>query len=991
MIKDELSGALEFSHVNEAYVSQPATCAIQISLVSLLSSWNIRPTAVVGHSSGEIAAAFAAGALSLDACMSLAYHRGRLAVELKKRFPDRSGGMLAIGASSRHVGELIKRVTRGTVTIACFNGPSLITASGDEDAIHDLQKLAEAENLFVRKLRVDVAYHSHHMLDIEHDYMEAVGELTTTNTTEVLFCSSLTGDSIDTHRLDAKYWAQNMTSPVRFVQAIEKMCVLGSEGVDTLVEIGPHSALEAPTRDILKATPGLTKQINYLPTLVRQKDGCLTMLQLVSKLHVRGHTPDLAAVNGHLDTMGTVLKDLPSYPWARDKRYWHESRLSQNYRFRKFPPNDLLGSLVDDSNDMEPRWRNVLRLSEVPWLSHHKVQSSTIMPLAGYLTMVIEAAYQRAILRGGKVTSSSKYLFRQVAVNRTLVIAESMEVETSVTFKPVVQGYSSSSDVWDNFNIYSRADNSGWIEHCRGLISLDLGDKEVNAIDGTDTIAARELHYGELKRAAEVACIVPVDVAKAYETLSKAGLEFGPIFRNLREARAGPGQSVGVVGVPHTGSMMPGEFESNYVVHPATLDACFHPVTMAVQGGTPVSVNLHLPTFLESLSVSHGINKAPDDEMVVYARVEEGTTARDICVSIAVFEPTEQKSDPLIEFKRFIASELESEKTKDSSRLARGLCCNMQWLPCLDLAPVPHNSGIHSQLSTTKAKFTQIQLLERAAYYYIQAAVDSLSPHDIQRFQPHHQKLYESFMDFLALGKRNKLPHQSLDWLAANEAERSTFLAEIKSLDNCGRLVCEIGANIGQILRSQIDPLSIMLKDDLLMNFYTDSDATLLLNQWSTDVVDILARQNPQIKILEIGAGTGGATYSILQALGGENGAKASFASYDFTDVSPAFFEKAKDRFVSWGHRIRYSKLDIENDPGPQGFQPGTYDVVIAANVLHATARIDHSLANVRRLLKPGGKLLLMEITNRRLCFTLVFGTLQGNFWLQHNLRSWLT
>ena len=991
MIKDELFEAVESSRINEAYLSQPATCAIQISLVSLLSSWNIRPTAVVGHSSGEIAAAFAAGALSLHSCMSLAYHRGRLAVELKKRFPDRSGGMLAIGASSRHVGELIKKVTRGTVAIACFNAPSLITVSGDENAIHDLQKLAEAEKLFVRKLRVDVAYHSHHMLDIEHDYMEAVGELRITNTKEILFCSSLIGDSVDTNRLDAKYWAQNMTSPVRFLQAMEKMCVLGSGGVDTLVEVGPHSALEAPTRDILKATPGLSKNIHYLPTLIRHKDGCSTMLQLVSKLHVRGHAPNLAAVNGHYDMMGKVLKDLPSYPWAHDKRYWHESILSQNYRFRKFPPNELLGSLVDDSNDLEPRWRNVLRLSEVPWLSHHQVQSSTVMPLAGYLTMVIEAAYQRAIMRGGKVTSSSKYLFRQVAVNRTLVIAESMEVETSVTFKPVVQGYSSSSDVWDNFNIYSRTDKSGWIEHCRGLISLDLGDKEVNAINGTGTIAARELHYGELKRAAEAACVVPVDVTKAYETLSKAGLEFGPVFRNLREARAGPGQCIGVIGVPHTNSMMPGGFESNYVVHPATLDACFHPVSMAVHGGTPVSQSLHLPTFFESLSVSQGINKSPGDTMIVYARVEDGTTARDICVSLAIFEQTKQKSDPLIEFKRFIASELETEKTKDSTRLARGLCYNVEWLPCLDLTPSSQYPGTLSQLRTTKANNTQIRLLERAAYYYIQVAVDSLSQHDIQRFQPHHQKLYDSFMDLLALGKRNKLHHQSLDWVKANKAERSAFLAEIQSLDNCGRLVCEIGANIVHIFRSQIDPLSIMLKDDLLMNFYTDNEPLLILNQWAIDVIDVLARQNPQIKVLEIGAGTGGTTYSILQALGGANGSKPRFDSYDFTDISPAFFEKAKDRFIPWGHRIQYSKLDIQDDPVPQGFRPEIYDLVIAANVLHATARIDHSLANVRRLLKPGGKLLLIEITNRRLCYTLVFGTLQGNIREHHILRSRLT
>ena len=491
--------------------------------------------------------------------------------------------------------------------------------------------------------------------------------------------------------------------------------------------------------------------------------------------------------------------------------------------------------------------------------------------------------------------------------------------------------------------------------------------------------------------AAEAACKVPVDMPRAYECMSKAGLEFGPIFRNLREARAGPGQCIGVIGIPHTSVLMPFQFESKYVIHPATLDACFHPVSIAVESGTPVSPHLHLPTFIENLSVSHGISKAPGDTMTAYARIDDRTTARDISMSSAIYGQTEQQSCPLIELKRFIASELRTERTEDSSRLARGLCYKVQWLPCLDLAQPSQYPGTYSQPRTSKDNHTQIQLLERAAYYYIQVAIDSLSQHDIEQFQSHHQRLYDSLKDLLSLGKLNKLQHQSPEWVAASQAERLAFLAEIQSLDNCGRLVCEIGANIVQIFRSQIDPLSIMLKDDLLTKFYDDNDRMLCLDKCAVDVIDILAQQNPQIKVLEIGAGTGRTTYSMLRALDGTNGTKPRFSSYDFTDISAGFFGKARDRFKSWGHRVRYSKLDIEVDPVAQGFQPGSYDLVIAANVLHTTARIDRTLTNVRQLLKPGGKLLLVEITNRRLCFTLVFGTLPGNIWGSYFFGNRLT
>ena len=912
-MEDEIFEAAENSRINEAYISQPATCAIQISLTILLSSWGICPSVVAGHSSGEIAAAFAAGALPLEICMMLAYHRGRLAVKLRKRFPKRPGGMLAIGAPSNIVERLIKHVTSGIVNVACYNGPNLMTASGDEIAINDLKKMAEAENLFVRQLRVDVAYHSHHMLDIESEYLQALGDLHPQDSEEVSFYSSLTGDLVNTGSLDAQYWARNMTNPVRFAQAMDKLCSVEAGRIDTLIEVGPHSALEAPTRDILKTNAQAGKIIQYYPTLSRNKAGEITMLHLISNLLARGHTPNLSVINSPQGTPRRVLTDLPPYAWAHDKRYWHESRLSQNYRFRKFPYNDLLGSLVDDYNDMEPRWRNVLRPSEVPWLLHHKVQSSTVLPLAGYLAMVIEAAYQRAVLRGSKVTESAIYRFRQVAVDRSLIIAESAEVETSVSFKPVAQGMSSSSEVWDAFCIYSWTEKSGWVEHCRGLISLDLGNGVPNVVDGTAIMAARETQYSDLRAAAEAACTVFVDIPRAYETFTDAGLEFGTLFQNLQEARACPGQCVGIISIPDTTSMMPFKYESDYVVHPTTLDACFHPVFMAASGGNPDSSTLHLPTFFECLSVSHGIGRKPGKNLTAYARIEDSTSPREMCASITVFDPSHPGSWPLIEFEHFVASELQTGEGLTVGKPARGLCYKVQWLPCLNLLQPSQEPSASSSVTSNEQALTQLPHLERASYYYIQEAISILTKEDIQRLQTHYQKLYECFMDFLALGKQNRLPYQSVDWGAATAAERSAFLDEVKLSDNCGRMVHDIGIHLVKILRSETDPMSIMLDNDLLSKFYADFEPLNIANRRSTDWIKLFACQNPLIKIVEIGAGTGGTTHSILQAVGGADGAEALFGSYDFTDISAAFLEKARDRFRSWGDLVRYRYVFSEH------------------------------------------------------------------------------
>ena len=242
------------SRIAQPFLSQPTTTAVQIALVDLLSIWSITPNAVVGHSSGEIAAAYAAGALSLADCMLIAYRRGCFAESLKKTRPDRPGGMLAIGASPAKVRPMLQRLGSAHAVIACVNAPSLVTASGDERAIIQLQAVAEDESLFNRRLKVDVAYHSPHMDDVATQYLESLRSVTPKAQTQVRFYSSVKGSSADTSTLNASYWVENMLSPVQFLDGVQSM-YNKLQGPDVLVEIGPHSALEAPLKDIMKANP----------------------------------------------------------------------------------------------------------------------------------------------------------------------------------------------------------------------------------------------------------------------------------------------------------------------------------------------------------------------------------------------------------------------------------------------------------------------------------------------------------------------------------------------------------------------------------------------------------------------------------------------------------------------------------------------------------------------------------------------------------------
>ena len=197
--------------------------------------------------------------------------------------------------------------------------------------------------------------------------------------------SSVTGRKLQSNDITPDYWAENMTKPVLFSDALLEMCTKSKgrastqakniSSIDILIEIGPHGALAGPVREIIQSQPALAK-VSYLSALNRQEDSVDTVLKLASRLFERGYSVDIPAINQPIRREHPrILGNLPSYPWNHSTRYWAEPRIHMNYRLRKWPRHDLLGVPVKFSNALEPRWRNWIRLSELPWLRDHRVQS----------------------------------------------------------------------------------------------------------------------------------------------------------------------------------------------------------------------------------------------------------------------------------------------------------------------------------------------------------------------------------------------------------------------------------------------------------------------------------------------------------------------------------------------------------------------------------------------------------------------------------------
>jgi acyl transferase domain-containing protein len=214
---EELGRDEESSRVNDVQFSMPLTCAVQLGLVELLRDFGIQPAAVTGHSSGEVAAAFAAGALTLAEAMACTYYRGLINAEhiaVAEVNDAMKGGMLAVGMAPADLAPYLDDIRSGKVVIACINSPSSVTISGDIAGIQELKTRLEKENIFVRSLRVQAAFHSHHMLPLEDQYLAALQEHmdTHTNNTKrafrehVLFVSPVTADLVhDTSQLGPQH------------------------------------------------------------------------------------------------------------------------------------------------------------------------------------------------------------------------------------------------------------------------------------------------------------------------------------------------------------------------------------------------------------------------------------------------------------------------------------------------------------------------------------------------------------------------------------------------------------------------------------------------------------------------------------------------------------------------------------------------------------------------------------------------------------------
>ncbi|KAH7175825.1 hypothetical protein EDB81DRAFT_633270 [Dactylonectria macrodidyma] len=603
-IYSELTESRTSEHMRLPEFSQPLVTALQLALFEVLKLWGVSPRAVVGHSSGEIAAACTAGLLTPEQAIKIAYLRGHAGKAASGTSEALS--MMAVGMGPEKVQPYLDAVNvtgeKPAVEIACYNSPSSITLAGTVDSLNTVREAIQADGHFARLLQVSLAYHSRYMGAISEAYEKLLVENNCLEGSPKVSGSVKMFSSVFREKLASDvetgvdYWKANMVSPVRFADACLKLLKDQEDGADFLIELGPSNALSGPVGQIKKALPNDGANITYASATKRGPETLQALYAVAGQLYIAGAEVPLTKVNsGEVAALNkpSILIDLPNYSWNHTTKYWHESEASKEWRFRKFLHHDLLGSKVLATSWNAPSWKKALKLSDFPWLSDHKMGTDVVFPGAGYIAMAIEAVYQTTVSVATDdeakelETQPYHYQLRDVKFSKALVLDETTDAAVMLNLTPT-QGLKSR---WYKYEVISTVGGEALTttSHSTGFVRLNKGAFEKPQAD-PGTLKLPLKHTTPAKH--------------WYGSMADAGYGFGPSFQKQVEVEVTLGQptSRSLVNLTSPSSKWK---QSYYPLHPVVMDGCFQTVSPSLWHGDRSAVDsLLIPASVDSLHIS---------------------------------------------------------------------------------------------------------------------------------------------------------------------------------------------------------------------------------------------------------------------------------------------------------------------------------------------------------------------------------------------------
>lgn len=971
----------EDASINEPEYSQPLCTALQVALMDLLQTFNLVPSAVVGHSSGEIAAAYAAGGIDLKSACKIAYFRGKFVAQISKS--GANGSMLAVGLSETDV---LPYFESPETTVACMNSPVNTTVSGPKADIQALHERLEKAGVFSRELITGVAYHSPIMNSVATEYAAAIYGITRPphKTGSIRIASTVTGELVTDASCfsDPQYWVRNLVSPVRFSTALLQLTSqpkgarkLGQKAkvvCSDVVEIGPHAALKRPIEETLSQNK---RQLRYHASLSRNEASSTYLLKLVGQLHCIGYKPDLMRVNG-LDRNARIrtLTDLPQYSFSHTKSYVRQTTLAAGVAKRRHFPRPLLGAPVADWNPLEPKWRQYLSVQSTPWVVDHQVDNSILFPGAAMIVLALEASHQMTP-PDHKIRA---YRIKEATFSSPIVIpsAEEEHAEIETTYRPVWMPSANGSS-WGEVRISVRNGDSVQ-EACRVILTAETEDARSGIDDGFELVAHRNhliKHYRELSST----CEKPVDTKAVYRTYNKMGLQYGPVFQGIQQPQWNGVDTckAGILmGNTDSSKADPNEFP----IHPATLDILAHLMWVPLTNGGATTVPTALPTRIRDAWVS---NVGLRDNRIHSMRGAARSWKRDFKVIEGTAVMLNDADEPIFSLGTLEFSTITRNGPDSGEKRFIPIASSLKTMSDITLMEKSQfQRFIEAEKSVDTAESSFNLDLGPVLQWFIRSTLDQLKDEELDTLPSHLRK----YVDWMRL-QAKQFPELS-DEVFNDEAQREALFNRVEQANDRGKTYITFGRHMLSILRGTVDPLALLFGNPLAEEFYVDLMRSVSVDSKLRKFLEALSFKNPSLNILEVGAGTGSITSYILAPLLSKGA--PCFNSYDYTDVSAGFFERAKEKFALEApiEKFQFRIFDLESEPLAQGLEASSYDLIVASCVIHATSNLKETLSRLKTVLKPGGKLILFEVLRPECLRTAyIFGTLPG-WWASTDFRN---
>ncbi|PQJ85134.1 type I polyketide synthase [Aliivibrio sifiae] len=542
---DEIYHMDNKDRIHTTNIAQPAIFATQVALTELYESWGIKPSCIVGHSAGEVAAAYASGALSFDDAIKVIYHRSRL-----QHTTEGSGKMLAVALSEEELTPYLMDI-KDRVTIAAINSERAITLAGCEIELEKLSSQLDIDGVFSRMLNVNVPYHSPIMDRIKEPLVDALSSITT-HVPSIPIYSTVTGDVSGPDCWNSVYWAENVRQPVLFKKAIDNIT---SGGTTTFLEISPHAVLSS---SIIANSNEAGEASTVVSSLIRKENDHEMVMKSILELHVSGYTVDWSK----LCNRGSKSVSLPNYAWDHNS-YWIEnedvasSRISNVRKQGGFHKSnhDLLGAKLNSTNLI---WHSEIDLEKQEYLSGHKVDTEIIYPGACYIEMGMELAKHK--------TSKNIIVLEDIEFNRALYLdnKKSILLETSLdeySGSYVIQAQDSATENWEVFG--------------KGVVTLDTHESDSETFDIDSIKSEMESYYTK------------VDF---YNHCHQMGMNYEDSFQSVHQCWYGDKISLVEIDLSSTETKDANE----YSLHPCILDCAF-------QSLFPTIKTSFLPVAIEAI------------------------------------------------------------------------------------------------------------------------------------------------------------------------------------------------------------------------------------------------------------------------------------------------------------------------------------------------------------------------------------------------------